>query len=108
MATTEATILSSYLTTPSQLPTIISLKEFTALFPRALQDSPLIRSLYRDLQSQRSIVVDDVVENITIELKTSKGLRRALVAARRQEYTDEYDPDTAAHRMVHAYYLHGL
>ncbi|KAH8899713.1 hypothetical protein GQ53DRAFT_816813 [Thozetella sp. PMI_491] len=97
MATTEATILNNYLIVPSQLPAFISLQEFTELFPKAHRSSPLIRSLYRDLQSQRNAVVDEVSQNVHAEVKSSKAMRQAVVLARRQEQAEGYDNEMAIH-----------
>ncbi|KAH8811742.1 Cnl2/NKP2 family protein-domain-containing protein [Xylogone sp. PMI_703] len=83
MAPTEATILSTFLLPPAPLPTIITLKSFTELFPRSQQSSPQIRSLYRDLQHQRAHITDNVTRNITEEVKRGNVQRRAVVRARR-------------------------
>ncbi|RQM05316.1 hypothetical protein DH86_00001853, partial [Scytalidium sp. 3C] len=83
MAPTEATILSTFLLPPSSLPTIITLKGFTDLFPRSQQSSPKIRSLYRDLQHQRARVTDSVTRNIAAEVKRGNVQRRAVVRTRR-------------------------
>ncbi|KIH94327.1 centromere-localized protein 2 [Sporothrix brasiliensis 5110] len=82
MAPTEASILEQFLLAPSQLPTIISLDDFTALFPRTLQSSPQVRALYRDLQRQRSAVVDAVAADIDDEVAKGRLLRRYAVRAR--------------------------
>ncbi len=76
MAPNESAILKSYLLTPSQLPTIISLGDFTALFPKSQQGSPQIRALYRDLQRQRDAAVDSVSANIQAEVARAKVPRR--------------------------------
>ena len=99
MAPTEATILSAFLLPPGPLPSIISLKAFTELFPRSQQSSPQIRSLYRDLQHQRARLVDAVARNITTEVKRGNTQRRAVVRARkaagREEQDDEVDIENA-------------
>ncbi len=100
MATTEATILNNYLIVPAQLGAFLSLQEFTELFPRARRGSPLIRTLYRDLQSQRNATVDQVGQNINAEIKSSKSFRQAVVVARRQEHAEDYDDEMAIHRAV--------
>ncbi|ERS99259.1 centromere-localized protein 2 [Sporothrix schenckii 1099-18] len=82
MAPTEASILEQFLLAPSQLPTIISLDDFTALFPRTLQSSPQVRALYRDLQRQRSALVDAVAADIDDEVAKGRLLRRYAVRAR--------------------------
>ena len=99
MAPTEATILSTFLLPPAPLPSIISLKAFTELFPRSQQSSPQIRTLYRDLQHQRAQLVDAVSRNVTTEVKRGAAQRRAVVRARRaagrEEQDDEVDVENA-------------
>ncbi|KAI1135391.1 Cnl2/NKP2 family protein-domain-containing protein [Hypoxylon sp. FL0543] len=100
MATNEATILRNYLLLPARLPTIISLPEFTSLFPKSLQSSPHIRSLYRDLQQQRNIVVDGVSQNIDAQIKQAKALRREVIKARREAELEEQDDEIEIERML--------
>lgn len=100
MAPTEQQILSNYLLVPAQLPSIISLQEFIALFPRQLQSSPQIRSLYRDLQSQRNAVVDHVAEQIDEEAKQGKAMRRAVIRSKREAEAQELDDEVEIERMV--------
>lgn len=99
MAPTEATILSTFLLPPAPLPSIISLKAFTELFPRSQQSSPQIRTLYRDLQHQRAQIADAVAHNIATETKRGNAQRRAVVKARRaaarEEQDDEVDIESA-------------
>ncbi|CAK7242735.1 MAG: hypothetical protein STHCBS139747_004234 [Sporothrix thermara] len=82
MAPSEFSILEQFLLAPSQLPTIVSLDDFVALFPRALQSSPQVRALYRDLQRQRSAVVDAVAADIEDEVARGRILRRHALRAR--------------------------
>ncbi|GAB1312914.1 Cnl2/NKP2 family protein-domain-containing protein [Madurella fahalii] len=100
MAPTEQKILSNYLLVPAQLPAIISLQEFVGLFPRSLQSSPQIRSLYRDLQSQRNALVDLVAEQIDEEAKHGKAMRRALIRSRREADAQEQDDELEIERML--------
>ncbi|KAK5661453.1 hypothetical protein OQA88_11354 [Cercophora sp. LCS_1] len=100
MAPTEAKILNNYLVLPAQLPTILSLEEFIAFFPRQLQGSPQIRSLYRDLQAQRNAVVDSVAKRIEAQVKKGKLLRREVIAAKRQAESRDYDPEIEVERML--------
>ncbi|KAK3684227.1 Cnl2/NKP2 family protein-domain-containing protein [Podospora appendiculata] len=100
MAPTESKILSSYLLVPAQLPAIISLQEFIELFPRSQQASPHIRSLYRDLQSQRNTVVDSVAADIEAEVKLGKVLRRTIVKTRREAESQEYDDEVVIERLL--------
>lgn len=82
MAPTEASILEQFLLAPAQLPTILSLDDFAALFPRTLQSSPQVRALYRDLQRQRNAVVDAVAAGIDDEVAKGRLLRRYALRAR--------------------------
>lgn len=100
MAPTEAAILNNFLLAPSQLPAIITPHDFVAFFPRPQQSSSQIKTLYRDLQTQRNAVVDTVAANIENEAKRSKGLRRAVVRARRQAESQDYDQEIEIERSV--------
>lgn len=100
MAPTEATILSTFLLPPSSLPTIITLKGFTDLFPRSQQSSPKIRSLYRDLQHQRARVTDSVTRNIAAEVKRGNVQRRAVVRTRRAAENHGGDDEVEIERAV--------
>ncbi|KAI1780863.1 Cnl2/NKP2 family protein-domain-containing protein [Hypoxylon cercidicola] len=100
MATNEATILRHYLLLPSRLPTILSLQEFTSLFPKSQQSSPQIRSLYRDLQQQRNAVVDGVTQNIDAQVRQGKALRREVIKARREAELEEQDDEIEIERML--------
>ncbi|KAK4098245.1 hypothetical protein N658DRAFT_499665 [Parathielavia hyrcaniae] len=100
MAPTEQEILSNYLLAPARLPSIISLQEFVALFPRQLQSSPQIRTLYRDLQSQRNAVVDTVAEQVDQEAKHGKAMRRAVIRSKREAEEQEHDDEVEIERML--------
>lgn len=106
MAPTEATILRNYLLLPSRLPSIISLQEFTALFPRSQQSSPQIRALYRDLQQQRNAVVDAVSTSIDAEVKQAKALRRTIIRAKKEGEVEEQDDEIEIERAVSANHWH--
>lgn len=100
MAPTESAILANYLLVPAQLPTIISLKEFTDLFPRAQQSSPQVKKLYRDLQTQRNALIDAVASNIETEAKRAKSLRREVLRAKREAEDHEIDDEIDIERAV--------
>lgn len=93
-------MLANYLLVPAQLPAIISLKEFTDLFPRAQQSSPQIRKLYRDLQTQRNALADDVATNIEDEARRGKVLRREILRAKREAENPEGDGEVDIERAV--------
>lgn len=102
MAPTESTILSNFLLAPAQLPTIISMDEFKALFPLQHRSSAQVRSLYRDLQRQRSNVVEVVSENIAEETsRHANVIRRQVTRADRiGTLADEYDAEDEVEKAV--------
>lgn len=82
----EASILSSYLLSSIDLPSFLTLQQFTALFPardRTTKERQ-IRSLYRDLQHQRMTLSRKITANIERELQTAKQMRQTMVETRAQ------------------------
>lgn len=71
----------------------MTLSQFTSLFPRAQQASPQIKRLYRDLQHQRSLLLDRIATNISHETKRGVGDRLAVLRARREEVGSEQDDE---------------
>ncbi|KAL5046841.1 hypothetical protein BDW71DRAFT_181255 [Aspergillus fruticulosus] len=69
MAPSETSILSNFLLSAASLPQIMSLKQFTELFPKRLRSHPHIRVLYRELQQLREQDMDIVNENIDKEVR---------------------------------------
>lgn len=100
MAPTEATILTNFLLPPALLPSIITLKAFIELFPRAQQSSPQIKVLYRDLQHQRARLADNVGRNIATELKRGNVERREVIRARRIAEREEPDDEVEVENAV--------
>ncbi|KAL2835174.1 Ctf8-domain-containing protein [Aspergillus cavernicola] len=82
MAPSEPSILSNFLLSAASLPTIMSLQQFTELFPKRLRSHPHIRVLYRELQQLREQDMDIVNENIDREVRQGDSqkaeLRRSL------------------------------
>lgn len=78
MAPSEAYILSSFLLSPASLPTVISLQQFTELFPKRLRSHPHIKTLYRELQEIREQDVNVVNVNIDQETKDGKKQKEEL------------------------------
>ncbi|GAB1192300.1 hypothetical protein APSETT444_001489 [Aspergillus pseudonomiae] len=78
MAPSEASILSNFLLSPASLPTIISLQQFTELFPKRLRSHPHIRALYRELQQLREQDMDLVNGNIDQELRQGESQKAEL------------------------------
>jgi centromere-localized protein 2 len=100
MAPTEEKILEQYLVTPSQLPAIISLEKFKEYFPQSMRSSPRIRTLYRDLHSQRNAQLDGVQANIDTEAKRGKALRRAVAKARLEAEHEDVDLEIELEKAV--------
>ncbi|GJC83713.1 hypothetical protein ColLi_06551 [Colletotrichum liriopes] len=100
MAPTESAILHNYLTSPAQLPSAITLEEFTELFPKAHRPNPQIRSLYRDLQHQRRTLVDAVTENITAEEKRGRLIKREIARARTRAADEDADQELEIERAL--------
>jgi centromere-localized protein 2 len=94
MPPTESQILSHFLLPPATLPAVLTLRKFTDLFPPSLRSNDQIPVLYRELQHQRGIDVDDVKANITNEVKKGDRQRREVAEARRRK-EDEGDADMA-------------
>ncbi|OAP59616.1 hypothetical protein AYL99_06914 [Fonsecaea erecta] len=78
----ESEILTSYLLHPSPLPTILPYKSFLALLPPSASSARLhpteLKRLYRELQFQRDIVIDDVRRRIDDECRRSVELTARL------------------------------
>ncbi|QSZ33394.1 hypothetical protein DSL72_002982 [Monilinia vaccinii-corymbosi] len=111
---TEHKILTHFLLPPAPLPAIITLHSFSALFPRALQSSPQIRTLYRDLQHQRAHTVDSVTAEIEREVRRGAAMARAVAQRRRQDarvlplQDDEVDVERANLPTSHPHSLHSI
>lgn len=76
--TLEYSILSSFLLSRASLQDIISLRQFTELFPKAVRSNPQIKLLYAELQLQRSKTCDRVKKNIQFETRLGVKQRRDL------------------------------
>ncbi|KAK2625840.1 hypothetical protein QTJ16_005152 [Diplocarpon rosae] len=100
MAPTEAKILSNFLLSPAPLPSIISLKAFTELFPRSQQNSPQVKTLYRDLQHQRARLTDAVAQNIGHEVQRGVMQRRLVARARREAEREDQDDEADIERAL--------
>ncbi|ETI28643.1 hypothetical protein G647_01094 [Cladophialophora carrionii CBS 160.54] len=87
---TESQILHSYLLHPSPLPTILPYTAFLALLPKhpsSLQTTHAteLKRLYRDLEFQRAVIVDDVRRRIESECTKSISLTARLARQVRWE-----------------------
>lgn len=101
MPPSESDILNSYLLVPAPLTSIITLDQFRALFPRPLQTSPLLPKLYRDLQSQRNIVVDTVAQNIATEARRGVSMRREVLRERLESEAEVVDAEIEIERALY-------
>jgi len=84
MAPSESSILRNFLLPPAPLPVALPFDQFKDLFPRSLQSNPKLQELYRELQNQRAIDIDDVKRNIEAEVKKGELQRREIIRARRK------------------------
>ncbi|KAL5001950.1 Cnl2/NKP2 family protein-domain-containing protein [Aspergillus recurvatus] len=78
MAPSETSILSNFLLSAASLPQIISLKQFTRLFPKRLRSHPHIRVLYRELQQLREQDMNIINENIDKEVRQGDSQKAEL------------------------------
>ncbi|KAF2107271.1 Cnl2/NKP2 family protein-domain-containing protein [Lophiotrema nucula] len=85
MASQERTILSDFLLSPASLRDVITLRQFTDIFPANQRSNPAIKDLYREIYNLRKDDIEIVRENIADEVKASKQLRREYRKARRQD-----------------------
>ena len=81
MAPSEEDILKDYLLLPASLPSILPFDQFKLHFPPRLHQSPLLRALYRDLQSQRAGAMEVVKGAIQQEVKRGRAMRREVARA---------------------------
>lgn len=83
---TESELLTTFLLTPSPLPTITPYSTFLTLVPQSYRNNPehapSLTRLYRDLQFQRSITIDQVRINIERECSTRAATLRTRLARR--------------------------
>ena len=96
----ESEILSKYLLSPARLDDALTLEQFRSFFPRQAQASPLVKSLFLDLQHQRNVTIDKVSANIKHEAERGKAQRREVARARREERAEEYDEEMEIERVV--------
>ena len=81
MAPTEESILRSFLLQKAGLRDVLTLAEFSTYFPPSKRSSPLVRHLYRDIQSQRNAICEFVLKQINVECRFGEN----LVARKRAE-----------------------
>jgi centromere-localized protein 2 len=81
---TEAQLLSAFLFPPAPLPLALPLSDFTKLFPPEVRSSPDIPKLYRELQHQVSLGIDDVKQNIAAEVARGDQIKVQIAKSRRK------------------------
>lgn len=91
MPPTESSILSNFLLPPAPLPVAISLQQFVELFPRSQQSNQDIQLLYRELQHQRALDIDDLKKNIAAEVQRGEKQKRQVVRARRKSHQTQME-----------------
>lgn len=82
MSSPEAAILADFLLAPAALRDILTLQQFTDIFPKNLRTNPAVKDLYHELQRQRYQDINTVKKNIATELSISKSLQRQSARAR--------------------------
>lgn len=100
MAEAEARILTDYLIVPASLPGIVTFEQFQSFFPASTRNSPLLRSLWKDLRSQRDIAIDHVAAAIELEAERGKVMRREVMRQRRDVAAEEIDGEIELERAV--------
>lgn len=100
MAEAEARILTDYLIVPASLPGVVTFEQFQSFFPASTRNSPLLRSLWKDLRSQRDIAIDHVAAAIELEAERGKVMRREVMRQRRDVAAEEIDGEIELERAV--------
>jgi hypothetical protein len=84
MPSIEAKLLSDFLVAPASLRDFMTLRQFTDIFPKGHRANPAVKDLYRELYTLRERDIEAVRQDIALEVKRSKGLRRDYARERRQ------------------------
>ncbi|KAF1977875.1 hypothetical protein BU23DRAFT_577814 [Bimuria novae-zelandiae CBS 107.79] len=84
MPSTEAKLLSDFLVAPASLRDFMTLRQFTDIFPKGHRTNPAVKELYRELYTLRERDIEAVRQDIALEVKRSKQLRRDYAQERRQ------------------------
>jgi Cnl2/NKP2 family protein len=96
MAPTEDSILRSFLLQKASLRDMVTLAEFTSYFPSSKRSNPLIRQLFRDIQTQRTSVCESVLKQINLECRMGDNLiakKRAERESQTKSTGDKEDPE---------------
>jgi hypothetical protein len=89
MAPTEESILRSFLLQKAGLRDVITLAEFSTYFPPSKRSSPLVRQLYRDIQTQQNTICESVLKQINVECRLGDTSIAKKRAARESEKVAE-------------------
>lgn len=100
MPPTEEQILTDYLLQPAPLNSILTFDQFKSLFPRQVQGSQHLRTLFRDLQSQRNALIDTVTAAIDDETQRGQAMRRQVLQQLREADRQEIDGEIELERAV--------
>ena len=84
MPSTEAKLLADFLVAPASLRDFMTLSQFTDIFPKGHRSNPAVKELYRELYTLRERDIEAVRQDIALEVKRSKPLRRDYARERRQ------------------------
>ncbi|KAJ4356228.1 uncharacterized protein N0V89_004258 [Didymosphaeria variabile] len=84
MPSTEAKLLSDFLVAPASLRDFMTLRQFTDIFPKGHRSNPAVKELYHELYTLRERDIEAVRQDIALEVKRSKQLRREYARERRQ------------------------
>ncbi|PUU76427.1 Cnl2/NKP2 family protein-domain-containing protein [Tuber borchii] len=88
----ETQILSSFLLSRASLQDIISLRQFTELFPRDQRSNPQVKLLYRELQLLRNKTCERVKKNIKHE--AALGIKQRSELEKKQRALKRVDDET--------------
>lgn len=86
MPSPETAILTDFLLDPASLRDVLTLQQFTEIFPKSHRLSPAVKELYQELQRLRNEDLETVRLNIQEEVKKSRTLKRDC--ARERELDD--------------------
>jgi len=81
MTPTEETILRSFLLQKAGIRDVLTLSEFSTYFPSSKRSSPLVRQLFRDIQTQRNVVCESALKQINLECRMGDN----MIAKKRAE-----------------------
>jgi centromere-localized protein 2 len=93
MAPTEESILRSFLLQKAGVRDVLTLAEFSTYFPSSKRSSPLVRQLFRDIQTQRNVVCESVLKQINLECRMGDNMIAKKRAEREVTVTESRGPE---------------